>query len=106
MSNEAKYVMDPQPKIGDHIKAVFYTKHPFSPSAFVGTPAEGKIEGEERMSWLAEDFIGNPIAVAEADWIKCPYESTSIRFERANAVGVDADGREFEPGTWLWIVNQ
>jgi hypothetical protein len=50
-----------------------YGQHPFSPSSFVGTPAEGRIAGNDRMAWLAEDFWGNVIGAEESSWLKCPY---------------------------------
>lgn len=49
-----------------------YGPHPFSPSAFVGTPAEGRVGGEDRMAWLACDWCGNIVGVEEADWLPLP----------------------------------
>ena len=52
---------------GDHL---VYETHPFSPSTFRGTPAEGKIPGEDRMAWMAIDWCG----------ILAPYKPTSAGF--------------------------
>jgi len=63
----------PQPSLMSSIVKLCYEKHPFSPSAFVGTPAEGRIGGEDRMGWLAEDWCGNIIGTAGADEFKPPF---------------------------------
>lgn len=56
-----------------------YGVHPMSPSMFVGTPAEGMIDGENRMGWLAEDWCGNVVGEAEADAFRCPYGAPGDR---------------------------
>lgn len=66
-------IIKPQLEGLEHFKRFVFEKHPFSPSSFVGTPAEGRVSGTERMGWVGEDAWGNAIAAEEADWISCPY---------------------------------
>lgn len=53
----------------DHLE---YGEHPFSPSAFIDTPAEGCAPGIDRMAWLAIDWCGNIVGVEEADYLPLP----------------------------------
>lgn len=70
---QTRRVVKPQPSLNPCISKIFYGNHPFSPSCFKGTPAEGVVCGAERMAWVAWDWCGNAIGVEEADWLKCPY---------------------------------
>lgn len=65
---------EPQPRVAyPGTFRIAYETHPFSPSCFRGTPAEGRVPGEDRKGWVAEDFWGNPVGVEEAGWLVCPY---------------------------------
>lgn len=70
---QTRRIIKPQLEGLEHFKRFVFEKHPFSPSSFVGTPAEGRVSGTERMGWVGEDAWGNAIAAEEADWISCPY---------------------------------
>ena len=73
----------------DHLE---YDAHPFSPSAFKGTPAEGRVAGEDRMAWLALDWCGNIVGIEEADWLPLPAgfdpATHRLRIERDGTVTV------------------
>lgn len=47
--------------------------HPFNPSAFVGTPAQGMFSGKDRLAWVAEDWVKNPIGAEELAWLPPKY---------------------------------
>ena len=70
---QTRRIMKPQLSQNLYATRIRYEQHPFSPSAFAGTPAEGRVEGEDRMSWVAYDWVDNPVGVEEKDWLKCPY---------------------------------
>lgn len=71
---QTRRVARPQPSFAYSGTArVVYGPHPFSPSAFVGTPAEGRVDGTDRDGWLAEDWCGNVVGASEADALRCPY---------------------------------
>jgi len=58
LKTETRRVVYPQPYGG--VAKGYYGKHPFCPSCFKGTPAEGmRIVPEGTKTWLFEDFCGN-----------------------------------------------
>jgi len=59
--------MSPQPALpfSSSVAKIERGGHPFSPSSFKGTPAEGRIAGEDRDAWLCLDWCGNIIGTVE-----------------------------------------
>ena len=53
--------MKPQP--GGRIHAIKRELHPFAPSTFKGTPAEGVVVAPEKQVWIEEDWCQNIIGV-------------------------------------------
>ena len=67
--------MEPQPELRyPGVGKIVLGKHPFSPSGFKGTPAEGRVDGEDRNAWLVEDWCGNLVGAIEIeDFPTCPH---------------------------------
>ena len=64
----ARRKLEPQPSYPG-VGAFVFCKHPFAPSAFVGTPAEGVVVAEEKNVWCVEDWATNLVGI----YGDCPY---------------------------------
>lgn len=76
---QTRRVVKPQPNIHGSFAKMFVRKHPFSPSALKGTPAEGTGLKEDRLAWCGEDAWGNEIGLSELDFCPLKYGQQSDR---------------------------